>query len=94
MVAFIHERQSLTEGDIVVVACDNQCNVRLMDDANFAYFKQGQRHRYYGGFYRLLPARIIVPVSGYWNVVIDPGPGLANIRHQINYITRKSSAAA
>lgn len=83
---FIHAREYLDEGDVVVVSCSHQCNVRLMDDSNFSYYRRGQGHRYYGGFFRVLPARIAVPHSGHWNVAIDLGGGRANIRYSINYL--------
>ena len=83
---FLHTREYLTAGDIVVVNCDHQCNVRVLDDPNFGSFRSGRQHRYHGGFYRQLPARIAVPHSGWWNVTLDLGGGSANIRHSISYI--------
>lgn len=49
---FIHSREYLKEGDIVVVECDHQCNVRVMDNSNFSSFRSGGRHTAYGGFYK------------------------------------------
>jgi hypothetical protein len=88
---FIHTREWLDDGDIVVVDCDHQCNVRLTDDANFHSFRSGRRHQYYGGFYPRLPARIVVPSSGFWNITIDLGGGRANIRYSINYLKRDAA---
>lgn len=85
---FFHDRQYLDEGDIVVVNCDYQCNVKVMDDLNFQAYRNGQRHTYYGGFYRMLPARIPVPSNGNWNVTLDLGGGSANIRYGFSYIRR------
>jgi hypothetical protein len=34
----------------------------------------------------MLPARIIVPYDGNWNVTIDLGGGGANIRYNIEYL--------
>lgn len=83
---FLHSREHLEEGDIVEVQCSHQCNVRLTTDTNFASFKRGRAHQYFGGFYKMLPARIAAPHSGYWNITIDLGGGSANIRHSINII--------
>jgi hypothetical protein len=88
---FIHAREYLNEGDIVIVHCSHQCNVRVMDDSNFSSFQHGGQHRYYGGFYRMLPARIAVPYAGYWNTTIDLGGGSANIRYSINYFKREAA---
>lgn len=88
---FIHAREFLHSGDIVIVNCSHQCNVRVMDDSNFSSYRHGGRHDYYGGFYRNLPARIAVPHDGYWNTTIDLGGGQANIRYSINYLKRNAA---
>jgi hypothetical protein len=48
MVAFASESRQLSQGDLVVVECDHQCSVRLLDDYNFEQFRNGRQHRYYG----------------------------------------------
>lgn len=85
---FIHAREYLNQGDVVVVNCDHQCNILLTDDLNFSSYRNGRRFNHYGGFYRMLPARIVVPHSGYWNTTIDLGGGRANIRYNIQYMKR------
>lgn len=82
---FIHAREYLDGGDIVVVNCSHQCNIRLMDDSNFSSFKSKRKHSYYGGAYKMFPVRIKVPHSGNWNVTIDIGGGRANLEYSINY---------
>ncbi|MGV3000750.1 DUF1883 domain-containing protein [Vibrio sp. E150_018] len=77
----------LNQGDIVVVECSHQCNVRILTDSNFSNYKRGSRFQYHGGFYEMLPARIQAPTTGYWNVVLDLGGGSANIRHSISVIS-------
>lgn len=91
MVAFIHHRELLHEDDVVVVDCDHQCNVRLMDDLNFECFRRGTRHKYYGGFYRTLPAKIVVPATDYWNITLDLAGRQARVRHSIKFL-KKSKA--
>jgi len=86
--SFIHAREWLDDGDIVVVDCDHQCNVKAMDDSNLSSYRSGRRFHYYGGFYQRLPARISVPQSGNWNTVIDLGGRQANIRYNIGYMKR------
>jgi hypothetical protein len=54
-----------------------------MDDSNFYSYKSRQSHHYYGGFFEYFPAKIRVPHSGHWNVVIDLGGGSANIRYKL-----------
>ncbi|WP_397452513.1 DUF1883 domain-containing protein [Pseudomonas sp. NA-150] len=83
---FIHSREHLSEGDIVVVECSHQCNVRLTTDTNFSAFKRGGAHKYFGGFFKMLPARVAVPHTGEWNITIDLGGGSANMKYSINII--------
>ncbi len=83
---FQHAREFLNSGDVAVVNCSHQCNVLLMDDANFARFKSGQRHSYHGGFYKKLPAQIAAPHSGNWNVVLHLGGAGAQYRYGIRFM--------
>lgn len=88
MADFIHAREHLDEGDVVVVECDHQCNVLVLDDHNFNLYRRGAAYHYYGGFFARLPARVGVPRSDHWNTVIDLGGGRANIRYNIGYVRR------
>jgi hypothetical protein len=83
---FLHQREYLNTGDVVVVNCSHRCNIRLTDDYNFRGFKSGGRHSYYGGHFTHFPARIAVPSTGYWNITIDLGGGSATIQHSISII--------
>jgi hypothetical protein len=83
---FIHWRENLAAGDVVEVDCSHRCNVRLTTDAEFAKYKRGGAHQYYGGHFERLPARIAVPHSGVWNVTLDLGGGSANIRYGMRVI--------
>jgi len=68
---FIHQREQLNEGDLVVIESSQPCNIRLMNDANFRSFKNGGRHGYHGGAFDRFPAKIRVPSSGFWNITFD-----------------------
>ncbi len=83
---FIHSREFLNEGDTVVLDCDTQCNFMLTDDANFAHYKRGGAFRYRGGHFKYFPASVTVPTSGYWNITVDLGGGVASIRYGLRVI--------
>ena len=68
---FIHQREHLEEGDLVVIQCSQPCNIRLMNDANFRAFRNRGRHSYHGGAFIKFPAKIRVPSSGFWNITLD-----------------------
>lgn len=86
MTDFIHAREFLHAGDIVLVNCTHQCNVLLMDDSNFNSYRRGSSFEYFGGLFKRFPARIAVPRNGNWNVALDIGGGRATIRYSIGYI--------
>jgi hypothetical protein len=88
---FAHAREYLHTGDVVIVNCSHQCNVRVMGDSDFNSYQRGGQHRYHGGFYRMLPAQISVPHDGYWNTTIDLGGSRDGFRYSINYLKREAA---
>lgn len=53
----------------VVLSCIN--NIRLMDEANFALYADSKNCRYIGGRTEKSPARLTIPKTGHWHVVVD-----------------------
>ena len=78
---FIHQRRHLNKGEIVQVDCDTQCNFMLLTDADYAAYQQVRRFSYCGGTFKRFPARITVPETGDWNIIID----LAGAKEEIQY---------
>ena len=58
-------------GEIVEVTLSSGANVRLVDSSNFNSYKNGQKHRYYGGLAKQSPVRLQIPHSGHWHVAVD-----------------------
>jgi hypothetical protein len=84
--SFIHAREHLSGGDVVILDCDTQCNFMITTDSNFSCYRRSDSFRYYGGHFKRFPARIIAPHSDNWNVTIDLGGGRANIRYSLSYV--------
>ena len=78
---FIHQRRHLERGEIVQLDCDTQCNFMLLTDSDYAAYQKVCRFNYCGGTFKHFPARINVPESGDWNIIID----LAGARGEIQY---------
>lgn len=72
-------------GEIVEVSLTNAANVRLMDSSNFASYRGGREHRYFGGHVTRTPFRVQVPHSGRWHVTIDTG-GRGDLRASVRLI--------
>jgi hypothetical protein len=78
---FIHQRRHLEKDEVVQLDCDTQCNFMLLSDADYAAYQQLRRFSYNGGTFKHFPARITVPASGIWNIIID----LAGAKSEIHY---------
>jgi hypothetical protein len=85
-VRFIHSRRYLNKGEIVQLDCDAQCNFMLATDADFDRYQRGQRFQYHGGVFKEFPARISVPASGDWNIVIDSAGAEKQITYSITVV--------
>lgn len=83
---FIHSREYLNDGDVVVVESNYKANVLLTDDHNFSQYRSGRAYRYYGGHFSQFPARIVAPAAGHWNITIDLAGGSGNLRYSINIV--------
>ncbi|RLC51137.1 MAG: DUF1883 domain-containing protein [Candidatus Cloacimonadota bacterium] len=87
--SFLHSREYINEGDVVEVMCSHQCNILLLTDTNFQNYKNNRRYSYSnGGFYKMFPARMQVPNTGYWNIVLFLAGGSARIKHTIKIIKK------
>ncbi|GAB6091665.1 DUF1883 domain-containing protein [Spirochaeta dissipatitropha] len=62
---------NLKRGEVVEVTLSSGANVRLMDSSNFNSYKNGRKHKFYGGLAKKSPIRIAVPNSGHWYVAVD-----------------------
>ena len=70
---FLHYDLDLEPDEAVQVELDEKANVRLLDDLNFAKYKRGERHSYFGGLAKESPVQLTPPHGGHWNLVIDLG---------------------
>lgn len=70
---YLHYEFDLEAGQVVEVELDKQANVRLLDEENFAHYRKGEVHRYFGGLAKESPLHLKAPHAGHWHVVIDLG---------------------
>lgn len=76
----------LDKGEIVEVRLTAAANVRLMDSSNYNSYKNGRRHRYYGGYVKQSPFKIVVPNSAHWFVTIDLGGYAGSLKHSVRVL--------
>lgn len=79
----IHSEFNAQAGAVVSVALDRRADVLLLDPVNYMSFRLGSSFQYLGGEAVRSPARISVPHTGHWHVVLVPTPG-TTIRYSIN----------
>jgi hypothetical protein len=70
----VYDLGSCSRGERVQVSLrGSAANVRLMDSSNFSSYKNGRKHKYYGGHVTKSPVTLTVPNSGRWYVTVDLG---------------------
>lgn len=77
----------LERGRVVEVQLSAAANVRLMDSTNYNNYKNGRKHRYYGGYVTKSPYCITVPFSGHWYLTIDLGGYAGKVKHSARVLS-------
>lgn len=77
----------LEKDQIVEVQLSAAANVRLMDSTNYNNYKNGRKHRYYGGYVKKSPYRVAVPSSGHWYLTIDLGGYTGKVKHNARVLS-------
>ena len=83
---FLHQRRKLNKGQIIQLDCDTQCNFMLLTDADYTAYQQIRRFDYHGGTFKHFPARIHVPQTGDWNIIIDLAGATGEIRYNLTIV--------
>lgn len=83
---YLHYELDLDSNDVVEVELDKQANVRLLDGPNFARYRKGEQHKYYGGLAKQSPTRIAAPHAGKWHLVVDLGGYAGTVRASVRTI--------
>ena len=81
-----HDLGQRTSGEIVEVTLSNAANVRLLDSSNFQNYRNGRRHRYYGGHAKRSPVRLKIPNSGHWYAVVDLGGYSGQVKSSVRVL--------
>jgi hypothetical protein len=77
----------LQRGQVVQVTLSGSAaNVRLMDSSNYSNYKNGRKHRYYGGLAKRSPVNLTVPSSGNWHVTVDMNGLRGTVRSSVRVL--------
>ncbi len=58
----------------------------LLRDRDYAAYQQVRRFKYHGGTFKRFPARITVPETGPWNIIIDLAGAKSEIQYNITVV--------
>ena len=83
----VYQLGNLSRGNIVEVTLrGNAANVLLLDTSNYNNYKNGRRYRYYGGYVKSSPYRVVVPNDGRWFIVINLGGYSGQVRSSVRVL--------
>ena len=66
----------------------NAANVRLMDRVNFNNYKNGKKHRFYGGLAKYSPIRFLIPQTTHWYLTIDFQGLSGKVEHSVKILPK------
>lgn len=83
----VYQLGNLSRGNIVEVTLKgNAANVLLLDTSNYNNYKNGKRYRYYGGYVKRSPYRVVVPNDRRWFIVINLGGYRGQVRSSVKVL--------
>ncbi len=83
---YLHYEIEAEGSDTIEVLLSGAANVQLLDDANFALYREGKQFHYFGGLARTSPFTLKAPRSGHWHIVIDLGGSPGQVRAAIKVL--------
>jgi hypothetical protein len=88
---YIHREGYYHTGDVVELTTDTECNLKLIDDSNYARYRRFESYNCYKLEVTTSPARLTVPSTDNWHIVVDVDMGhKANINYTLNVIPRRA----
>ena len=84
---YLHFKLALGPDKIVQVHLNVQANLRIMDEANYLLYREGEKYKFHGGLASDSPANIKPPSAGEWHLCVDLGGQEGKIQATVNVIT-------
>lgn len=90
---YVHARRYLMEAHYISVESSRPCRIFLVNDINHARYHIGRDFRAFGGAFSTFPARLRVPRSGVWNILIDLDGTRGELAYSITYMKPRDGKA-
>lgn len=86
MTTFLHKRVHIGPDEHIVVEHSAPCNIMLLDNSNYVFYRNGQNFHYYGGYFDESPSELWPPHAGHWNVVADLGGARGRLKANVEVV--------
>ena len=89
----VYDLGQQNRGNVVEVTLSGSAaNARLLDSSNYQNYRNGSKHRYFGGLIRKSPTHIGIPRAGRWYVVVDMQGLRGTTRSSVRVLPRETLA--
>jgi hypothetical protein len=80
-------------GGEVEVTLGYAANVLILNEENYALYKENKPPRFIGGYIERAPYKIALPEGGHWLTIIDSGSFFSKIRALVRFLPADGGAA-
>jgi hypothetical protein len=80
-------------GGAAEVTLDYAANVLILNDENYAFYKENKPYRFIGGYIQRSPYKAALPQGGHWFVIIDSGSFFSKIRALVRFLPAAGGAS-
>ncbi|MDR1246239.1 MAG: DUF1883 domain-containing protein [Clostridiales Family XIII bacterium] len=82
----LYDLGTCNTGDNVEVTLGYAANVLILNEENYALYKEHKPRRFTGGYIERSPYKVALPDTGHWFVIIDSGSLFSKIRALVRFI--------
>jgi hypothetical protein len=79
-------------GGTVEVTLGYAANVLVMNEENYAFYKENKPHRFTGGYIERSPHKVVLAEAGHWFAIIDSGSFFSKIRASVRFFPANGGA--
>jgi hypothetical protein len=87
----LYDLGEIKEGSMVEISLGYAVNVRVLDEAAYALFKENTAHKFIGGYIERSPYKVGIPSDGHWYVIIDAGSFFGKIKSLVKLFSDRNT---
>jgi hypothetical protein len=82
----LYDLGTVAAGGTVEVTLGYAANVLILNEENYAFYKENKPRRFTGGYIERSPYKVVLPEAGHWFAIIDSGSFFSKIRAFVRFI--------